>query len=267
MHYRVIVFAVGWLLCGCSIRPVPQDVTGARYDTYGIVTRVRCEMRDAIKEYVLRSLRRHGAQSQADELEHKPNAMRWLNERRRYFSPTQQALFDKYDGALITYDFTFDITEQNNISANVNLGQTFTRGTFGLGLTGGNDRERHNARTFRISDNFLKLSVQVDDAFCKQENLHVPNYIYPITGSLNLFEMVGVFLDLNQSNNLTAKDNNPPALSDNIQFVTKFSGSVNPSFEISPIGRSLEVAKAGLTATGGAGRQTCRDYRAYAAPR
>jgi hypothetical protein len=39
-------------------------------------------------------------------------------------------------------------------------------------------------------------------------------------------------------------------LSDNIQFVTRFTGSVNPAFEISPLLSQFEIAKAGITATG-----------------
>jgi hypothetical protein len=245
-----IVVTIGLLGCGCSIIPLPQDVTGPRYDTYGIVTRVRCEMRDAIKTYVIR-LFEHAEQNEiADTLKLKPNALRWLNSRRRYLNADIQTALNRYDGAMITYDFTFDITENNNIGGSVDLGRTLTRGTFGFGITGQNDRERHNVRTFRVVDNFEKLSVQVDDSFCMNQNLYRGDYIYPITGSLNLFEMVGAFLDLNQSNNLAAKDKDPPALSDNIQFVTKWTGSLHPSFEISPVGRSLEVAKAGITGTG-----------------
>ena len=39
-------------------------------------------------------------------------------------------------------------------------------------------------------------------------------------------------------------------MSDNIQFDTLITGTVNPSITIVPIGRGLELARAGLTATG-----------------
>jgi hypothetical protein len=92
--------------------------------------------------------------------------------------------------------------------------------------------------------------VLKDDKFCATQDVDTGNFIYPITGSLNLEEMVGTFLDLNQSGNLTAKDDSPPATSDNIQFITKLTGTLHPSIEISPVRRTIEIAKAGITATG-----------------
>ncbi|UFW45792.1 MULTISPECIES: hypothetical protein [Bradyrhizobium] len=42
------------LLLGCSIHPVPEDVTGV--NTYHIVRQIRCEAREAIKSVVLERL-------------------------------------------------------------------------------------------------------------------------------------------------------------------------------------------------------------------
>lgn len=261
--YKILIAIIGaGILAGCSIRPLPQDVTAPKYDTYGIVKRVRCEMRDAITRYAIRSLLRRNLAKEAEEAA-KPGGMAWLNAHRAQLPQDMQAVLNRYDGAMVTYDFTFDITENNNVIGGVSFGRVFSRNTLGIGIAGESLRERHNTRTFRSSDNFQKLTVNVTDQFCSepsndprrptwstQELRQATDFIYPITGSLNLFEMVGAFLDLYQSNNLTGKDKDPPALSDNVQFDTKWSGGINPSFEISPLGRNLELSKAGFTATG-----------------
>jgi len=206
-------------------------------------------MRDAIVAFALRSIERHEGAQVAEQIRNTKDGLLALYAKRKSLSPVMQQLIDKYAGSTVTYDFTFDITENNNLAANVNLGQALTRGTFGLVMSGAADRQRQNTRTFRVSDNFLGLILKGDD-FCSQQDVHTANYVYPITGSLNLVEMVGNFLDLNQSGNLTAKsDDGRPSTSDNIQFVTKLTGTVNPTIEISPLRNTIEVAKAGFTAT------------------
>ncbi|NOJ46043.1 hypothetical protein [Bradyrhizobium archetypum] len=253
LFFAFLVFA---LTGGCSIRPLPQDVAGAKYDTWDIVRRIRCEMREAIITYIDRALVARNLGHIPPFGQRRPGLFKEMYDQRDKLGPDMKKVIERYDGALITYDFTFDITENNNLLATANVGKAITRGTFGISLTGENNRERHNTRTFRISDNFIKLVVEKDEQdFCvkwdiRKQDVYAANYIYPITGNLNLAEMTGTFLDLNQSGNLTGKDNTPPALSDNIQFVTRFSGSINPAFEISPLGSNFEVARAGITATG-----------------
>jgi len=246
---------IGFVLCaflvsgGCSIRPVTQDVAGPAFDSYGIVWHVRCEMRDAIITYVLRSIARHEGEAVAEQIRNTKDGLLKLYAKRKTLSPVMQQLIAKYGASTITYDFTFDITENNNLSANVGLGQTLTRGTFNLALSGEADRQRENTRTFRISDNFLGLVLKGDD-FCSEQDTRTAHYIYPITGSLNLAEMVGNFLDLNQSGNLTAKtDDGQPSTSDNIQFVTQLTGTINPTLVITPLTSTLDLAGAGLNGT------------------
>ena len=68
---------------------------------------------------------------------------------------------------------------------------------------------------------------------------------------MDLAELIGTFLDLNQSGNLTGeKGSNVPTIADTIEFTTRFTGSVNPTVELSPVGRGLQLANAAFKADG-----------------
>lgn len=230
---------------GCSIRPLPEDVTSA--NTYEIVRKIRCETRDAIRGFAIALIRKRHPDL-ADELQANPALFAELNRNRRRLDPEIRRLIDRYDGAMAGYEFTFDITEKNNISGGLDFLGTLTRGTTKLGLSASNERERQNTRNFRVYDTFENAAVILPDRYCS-EPAEGPNYLYPITGSLKRAEMIGTFLNLNQSGNLTG-ENGVPRLADTVNFVTRFTGSAKPSIEIAPLGRSFEFVGASFDATG-----------------
>ena len=53
MYGGVCAFAA-FVLAGCAIHPLPEDVTGV--DTYTIVRQIRCETRQAVIDFALRWL-------------------------------------------------------------------------------------------------------------------------------------------------------------------------------------------------------------------
>src|SRR5436305_8779124 len=57
--FSAAVSALSFFIGGCAIHPVPEDVTGV--DTYHIVRQIRCETREAAKEFLLKELRRLAA--------------------------------------------------------------------------------------------------------------------------------------------------------------------------------------------------------------
>jgi hypothetical protein len=234
----------GLCLSGCSIRPLPQDVTG--YDTYEIVSKIRCEAREAVRGYTIEFIRKTRPDI-ADGL--KSGAISFRNFNRRQLDAGSQRILERYDHSAIAYDFVFDITEKNDLTANATLIKPFTRGPLKIAFAAGDERERQNTRNFRITDTFENL-VSVEDEYCKNASDR-KNYLYPIVGKIGLDELIGAFLDLNQSGNLAGKEgSNVPTIADTIEFTTKFSGSVNPTIELSPVGRGLQLASAAFKADG-----------------
>ncbi len=182
-------------VAGCAIHPLPDDVTG--YDTYEIVNKIRCEARDAVQHKAIALLARSSSaktreiakQLQDNTLSFKDMALSSLDPDTRFF-------VDKYSKTAIAYEFTFDITEDNEADAQVDFLGAFTRGGGGFGLKASNDRMRENTRHFQISDTFGKIVNE--DLLCPKDG-NDPNWLYPIAGSIGLAESVKIFLDLNES--------------------------------------------------------------------
>lgn len=228
---------------GCSIQPLPSDVTPL--DTYAIVTQVRCEVRDALKSYVDGAIRNRARDYQlADDL--KDGSLSYKDLISRVKDPDLKGVLLKYAGAVVGYDFSLDMTESNNATANATLMRPFTRGSDTFGFTVGSDHKRENTRTFRIEDTFINLLTVVPSKYCSGVNKE-PNYNYPITGKTRLADTVGTFLDLNQSGNLAMKPGGPktPTLTDDLQFTTSYTGRFSPGFTFTPLGRALSWSSFG----------------------
>lgn len=135
----------------CSIHPLPQDVTGD--DTYRIVQKIRCEARDAIESYVLGALDQSIPSDQEIARKLRTGELGFNFDRKTLSSDAQQA-FNKYDQAAIAYDFTFNITEKNDVTANTDFLRTFGRGPFTVGIMGSSQLQRQNTRNFVVSDTF-----------------------------------------------------------------------------------------------------------------
>jgi hypothetical protein len=259
----ICAIAVG--SAACSIRPLPEDFSG--YDTVQIVSKVRCEVRDAIRNYILGALARRAEMfpqytQLVAELE-SPN-FNWATLRatlRRYnLDRDTFAVFERYNGGAIAYEFNLNIKEKNATNGGIDFLGTLTNGTISLGVNASSDLLRGNNRTFRAVDNFELLATQAPAGYC-EPNVDFPihahrkerNFIYPMTGSLKLVELIGAFLNLNQSGNLVGLDPNGldliPTISDTIAFTTKLTAGATPSISLTPktaLNR-LSLTKAGLT--------------------
>jgi len=212
---HVIIASLAILAGACSIQPLPQDVTGV--STVQIVSRVRCEIRDAIRGVVVRALRRRAEEFQfpsylelATKLENEP--LLWAKFRSPLkasvlgLEPDALKVFERYNHAAIAYDFQFDITEKNENSAGLGFLRTsiIPKRTISFDAGGSAILQRRNERHFRIADSFENLVTLVDEQYCTgiagaPEDRKRANIMYPITGSLGLRDLIGTFLTLNQS--------------------------------------------------------------------
>lgn len=115
---------VSLVAAGCAIHPLPQDVTG--YDTAQIVAKIRCEAREAIRDYMIEYVGKYHPDIAAG-LRNRTIRIRGFN--RKILHPNVQKALEKYDEAAIAYDLTFDITETNHLSGGLDLLSTLSRGT------------------------------------------------------------------------------------------------------------------------------------------
>ena len=77
-----------------------------------------------------------------------------------------------------------------------------------------------------------------------------PNLVYPIVGRIGPYELISTFIDLNEDGFTLSPKDKAPALADQLQFNTTFSGTATPKIVLSPIvGHNFHLADAALTNT------------------
>jgi hypothetical protein len=237
------LFAVG--VAGCSIHPLPDDVT--RLATRQIVQHIRCEARTAIKHAIIDYLRKAGLTDFMNRLATNQFPFEELDRHLYELPAVVRANIVKYERAAITYDFTFDITEQNTVAAEVDFVNLLSHGTFSMPAKGTSDLQRQTVRLFRVNDNFGEL-IQL--RHCTEDG-SPENPVYPVAGSIGLGEMVETFVDLNEYQRLTgAKDTDTvPTMTDTFNFQTTISGSVTPQVTLTPLNHLFRVSGASLGAS------------------
>lgn len=205
-----IVFLTA-VLVGCSVHPLPYDVT--RISTFDIVEKIRCEAKEGLEE-VVRKHPRHPI------LKH----------------------------TAIGFDFQFEITEDNNLNAGgLNLHRKgFREGSqASWNFAGSATRNRKNVRQFRIIESLEKLN----SARCS-ESAGRQNWIYPIVGSIGMKEVVQTYLRIEELTDLGPGKDDPKLKSDSIVFsddldyTTEFGGSVTPTLELATIAGKFRLTKA-----------------------
>ncbi|MFC0242923.1 hypothetical protein [Rhodopseudomonas telluris] len=232
------------------MHPLPEDVIGAEFRTSEIVHHIRCEARAAIKSAIVDYFRHTkkpelmaiAGRLQSGELPFE-EFTRGLGE---LAQPARDNII-KYRGAAITYDFTFDITEQNTLSGEADIVHLFSRGVLSVGPRGTGDLQRQTVRIFRANDTFHELML-FPSRRCTDDG-SPENLLYPVSGTIGLAEMIKTFVDLNQFQKLTGKEDKVPTLTDTFKFQTTFSGSVGPQVTLAPLGQRTYLAGGSLTAS------------------
>ena len=232
-------------LAGCAIHPLPEDY--AALDTFSIAKQIRCEARQSIRSAAIRFFRQSSAAETrriAEELA--DNTLPFYKLDLHRLDKYTLSFVDKYLPAAIAYDFTFDITEDNDLTTQFDFLDTFTHSVASLGLKAENDRQRETVRNFRISDTF-------GDLLREKSECHTggPNWAYPVTGTIGLGEVITTFIDLNEFQKLTGTTDKDtvPTLADTFNFQTTISGSAAPKITLSPVTRGAQLSDAALGAS------------------
>lgn len=238
----LLAVAVAALSGGCAIHPLPDNVTG--YDTYDIVAKIRCEAQEAVQDKAIALFEQvPSTQALAERLKADRSQFKTLNRLR--LDPIVAFFVKKYSEAAIAYEFTFDITEQNVATAQANFLGPISNGVFRAGVGGNADFSRQNVRHFQVSDTFGRLLTTT--IYCRDRT--GPNYLYPITGSINIAEPIKQFIDLNEFQNLTGlNDDKVPTLAENLTFQTIVGGSATPGVTIAKVVSGLTDSSVTLNA-------------------
>jgi hypothetical protein len=147
------------------------------------------------------------------------------------------SLYKFYADTTISFDFTIDSSESNSAGLDVSLLKQFRTGSNAIGLKFANDRTRQVRRQFRTYDTFDSLVRKLPAKSCDGIP-NTANPIYPAIGATRIASLITTFTDLNQHENLGAKDNPlDAAMSDTIVFNTKWIGNISPTITAEPIPR------------------------------
>ena len=246
----LVIVAASLLVSGCSIHPLPDDVTGVPTDT--IVRKTRCEARAAIKKSLVDWLVSYAMGSWqrqlGDAFSSGSRSLQSFDD--NLFHGSEKAIVRIFENSAIAYDFTLDITETDNLDATVDLLKPFHKGSSSAALSLGVDRTRQSIRVFTVSDTFLGLLKNTREDYCSIFDSG-ENQIYPIVGRIGIDEEVHIFIELSLFNHLGGqadKPKGPPTMADTLVFTTKLSGSATPKLVFSPVGSVAHVADASLIA-------------------
>jgi hypothetical protein len=235
-------------LAGCAIHPVQQDVTGVPPKL--ILDRIRCEARLAVQDKAI-GLLRAAAKEYRPEIADRFNAVASYLEGRRGYSikvdprglPTDhaKAFYSRYINTAIAYDFLMQGVENNRVALVADPVRFITNGTAGIILGGSSELMRDNQRHFAIADTFGDLLF--DEKMKCDRDYRPENFVYPISGSVGLREVIDTFIELNEDKPLSEIDKTDKTLfADTLKFTTTLSGSATPHVQIDPIGTQFGLA-------------------------
>ncbi|AZN99288.1 hypothetical protein EJ066_20365 [Mesorhizobium sp. M9A.F.Ca.ET.002.03.1.2] len=237
--YLASVIAIGLLLASCAIPPKAADYS--KVSSYQIALRVRCEMRDAVRDLMRQAIiRRHEEYSRKFTTDED-----FLNLEVSRLPKDVRPIIARYENVLVGYEFNLDATETNATTGMVDFVGALSRGAIGLGLSASATLQRNGVENFRVLDTFGRLVTLVPDhEYCELAPPHRKNYIYPITGALELRGYAQTFLSMNQSGNL---DTSKTPYTITLTFTTSAGSSVGPSVSLNPLGEPFELSKASGT--------------------
>jgi len=240
----VFTCTVAICLSACAIYPATENVTGL--DPFAIERQIRCESQSALQDKVIRLLladaeftQNSAAKKLAEDLEE--NRLLFRRFHTIKFDSIVAPYIDKYLNAAIAYEFTFDITEDNEADAGIDLIGPITGGLVKLNAKAGTDRSREGISHFQASDVFGKLIEA--DLHCGEQPIG-PNYLYPITGKIGVANPLKQFIDLNEFGNLAGASatDKVPTYAATFNFQTVINGSLTPQVTLSPVKRGLTDA-------------------------
>jgi hypothetical protein len=258
--WRALAVLAAVTLTGCSVHPIPDDVSPI--PTEEIVRSARCEMRLGVFDQIAAQLEAYRVPNVKDVvsdveryaekattvgqdiLAKDADFQILVQKLRKEIPPALQVKFSAYATSAIVYDFTFNITEDNNLDASADFKLPFVSPRlFDLGGTASLHKTRVGNRKFKASETFATLLAQ--RSLCNRNNKeYIPrdeNLIYPITGSIGLRKLVKTFVAIADQNG--GKD----SFVDTLSFTTTISGSVNPTLTLNAVPHSFRLVSASGT--------------------
>ena len=225
---RCPVFVCAALLTGCSVHPIPDDVSPI--PTEEIVKSMRCETKGAEADRIAFELRK-------DNLDILPELV-LLRENMDKIRRSNSKLAEKllaYGASSIAYRFEFVITENDTIGGELAFKWPFTKGVFDLGASAGLEKERIGHRVFETAETFAELA-KLDCA--NHGTIRDRNLIYPITGSIGMRKVVETFVELAEFGGAKGQ------FTDTLTFTTKIGGGIKPSVTLTPVPHSFRLVSA-----------------------
>ena len=132
--------------------------------------------------------------------------------------------------------FRFQITEDDNGSADGSIVWPVALGSITLGYSAGKNKARLSERTVALAENFSDL-LKID---CLDHDYAADSTrarIYPITGNIGMGELIDQFLIVNGAVGLAKRDKDTKdkkIFNEKLQFTTILKGGVKPSLVLSP---------------------------------
>ncbi|MET0193005.1 MAG: hypothetical protein ABW200_06495 [Hyphomicrobiaceae bacterium] len=216
-----VVAALASGLTGCSMHPLPENIS--RANTFDIVERIRCEVREGLQTYLA-------------QVRNPSHAERIIK------------------ASTIGYDFTFTITEHTNegvqdgkLAFDRPSLQSPSKGS-SLDLTAKGEKIRANTRKFRIVEN---LNDVYSGGRC--DKAYRENWVYPITGSTGMAEVVQTYVKLEEMTDFSRNDDDQPidklsgkfvVFSDQLAFTTTVKAGLKTELELSAVAGKLKLTNA-----------------------
>lgn len=247
---------VKWLGCfwaaglaGCSLYPIPDDVTSFR--TEDIVRHARCEIRSEVIGHLIEG----GliAPSATDKdigsfLAYVDTLKKKLVIKRK-LDPNESDLLALMYVASV-YSFDFNITEGNNVHGSASFKLPFTLPKV---LDGGGsaslDLTRAGSRVFATGDHWGELISNFK--LCANVQPRPGNLVYPLDGSIGVGRAVRSFIDISEQGGDTTQGTGAAKDSfvDTLTFTTEVNGSANASITLAAVPHSFRLvsASAGLS--------------------
>jgi hypothetical protein len=208
-------------LCGCSIHPLPEDVSPA--STFDIVERIRCEVWEGLQD----------------------------------FKPDDDRANEIIGTTAIGLDFDFTIEEKNKAaSGKLEYKRAASKGQqkgFFLDLSSDAEGQRKNVRSFRTIDKLVELRAERGER-CRKAAV-AANGLYPITGDTGMAEVVRTYVKLEMLTKLGPTEgrgrvfDKGEVFSDELRFTTKLSAGANPTLELRTVAGDFRLSHTSIFGT------------------
>jgi hypothetical protein len=233
------------LLAGCSVHPIPDDVSPI--PTEEIVRSARCEIRVGVYDEIEKRLAKHritgwsrsNLKTPADwdafskflvaHIKRNPDDAELMSDLRSYAE------------VAIAYDFDFNITEHGNVDSSLAFKLPLIDRTVDATAGGFLHTTRAGQRTFKAQETFAQLVLR-DRGLCGDDfRVRHKNLLYPITGSIGLRRAVRTFIEISEQGG--GKD----SFVDTLTFTTAISAGVGGTIKINPVPNSFRLVNGSLS--------------------